>query len=238
MVVFWAKNRNKDKLLHKNANAICDDIRYVYILVLCMMQETLITSIAHYKYIANVLSKTNIILSTGTARWQEGSCSTAQRLTENLIGWLLNNQHNNCRQHQNHLRVNIFILISPTIIIYEKISNGVEAQSCSGRHYFRRKCLIFTWMEKYFQEDGKIFPRGWQNITMWMAFIRVFKIIIMIKLMRVMVMTMIALLWLCAEDHDGVLFYCGDVDEDDGGGDVVHLNTSEAIWPSPPFSIC
>ena len=39
------------------------------------------------------------------------------------------------------------------------------------------------------------------------------------------------------EDHDGVVFYCGDVDDDDGGG-VVHLSTLETIWPSPPFSIC
>ena len=40
------------------------------------------------------------------------------------------------------------------------------------------------------------------------------------------------------EDHDDDVFYFDDVDDDDGG-DVVHLfYTSEAIWHSPPFSIC
>ena len=42
-------------------------------------------------------------------------------------------------------------------------------------------------MKKDLNEDGKIFPRGWFNISMWMAFI-------MMKFMRVMVLTMIMLL--------------------------------------------
>ena len=35
-----------------------------------------------------------------------------------------------------------------------------------------------------------------------------------------------------------LFFYCGNKGDDDDGGVVVHLNTSEAIWHSPPFSIC
>ena len=61
-------------------------------------------------------------------------------------------------------------------MISRKISKGVEAQSYGGRHYFRRKGLIFTRMEnistrmaKYFSEDEKIFKRGWQNISTRMA---------------------------------------------------------------------